>query len=353
METTLHSSKKIPKLQSLTGTVSPISATRLNTDSTLIRYLCSSGAGSPINANDDAAAGLLSPAITAKSSSGSNSFGRMSSSSFSPLSSIENIMMISPSPSPSSFRRTPPMKVMDDDVLVMDGILVESKGSRVSRYLISSDSGGGLSYKMELCRSFENFGHCRYASKCQFAHGKEELRPTSSNMKNKPEVHPSFKSPSSRSYAQALASRSSSSPPPNMTETGAQTDNIIDESQYPSLTTPASPSQPPRSGKQRNLTGPKLPKDSLAPTLTNPEELSKKIITPTPSDQEISKKSPTIYTNYQQWSPLDDGIDISLPGDTDTQSQSSKKDFEGHIDNVLYGPTTGKRLPAFSKFCPH
>ena len=31
-------------------------------------------------------------------------------------------------------------------------------------------------YKTELCRSWEEKGSCRYASKCQFAHGDEELR---------------------------------------------------------------------------------------------------------------------------------------------------------------------------------
>jgi hypothetical protein len=31
-------------------------------------------------------------------------------------------------------------------------------------------------YKTELCRSWEEKGSCRYATKCQFAHGEEELR---------------------------------------------------------------------------------------------------------------------------------------------------------------------------------
>jgi Zinc finger C-x8-C-x5-C-x3-H type (and similar) len=48
----------------------------------------------------------------------------------------------------------------------------------------SSPTGNGPSannrklglYKTELCRSWEEKGSCRYASKCQFAHGEDELR---------------------------------------------------------------------------------------------------------------------------------------------------------------------------------
>jgi len=31
-------------------------------------------------------------------------------------------------------------------------------------------------YKTELCRPFQESGHCKYGDKCQFAHGKDELR---------------------------------------------------------------------------------------------------------------------------------------------------------------------------------
>eukprot|EP00188_Purpureofilum_apyrenoidigerum_P005822 Plantae.Rhodophyta-Purpureofilum_apyrenoidigerum.ctg8033.p2 GENE.Plantae.Rhodophyta-Purpureofilum_apyrenoidigerum.ctg8033~~Plantae.Rhodophyta-Purpureofilum_apyrenoidigerum.ctg8033.p2 ORF type:complete len:131 (+),score=13.99 Plantae.Rhodophyta-Purpureofilum_apyrenoidigerum.ctg8033:357-749(+) len=31
-------------------------------------------------------------------------------------------------------------------------------------------------YKTEMCRSFQDYGTCRYGSKCQFAHGCDELR---------------------------------------------------------------------------------------------------------------------------------------------------------------------------------
>jgi butyrate response factor 1 len=40
----------------------------------------------------------------------------------------------------------------------------------------------------ELCRSWEEFGSCRYGIKCQFAHSREELRPVNRHPKYKTEV---------------------------------------------------------------------------------------------------------------------------------------------------------------------
>jgi len=45
----------------------------------------------------------------------------------------------------------------------------------------NNDSGATTTtpdlYKTELCRSFEETGSCRYGIRCQFAHGKAELKP--------------------------------------------------------------------------------------------------------------------------------------------------------------------------------
>jgi hypothetical protein len=43
-------------------------------------------------------------------------------------------------------------------------------------------------YKTELCRSFEETGACRYGLKCQFAHGKAEIRPVIRHPKYKTET---------------------------------------------------------------------------------------------------------------------------------------------------------------------
>jgi hypothetical protein len=47
-------------------------------------------------------------------------------------------------------------------------------------------------YKTELCRSWTETGKCRYGSKCQFAHGKEELRPVIRHPKYKTEICKTF-----------------------------------------------------------------------------------------------------------------------------------------------------------------
>ncbi|CAK5264884.1 unnamed protein product [Mycena citricolor] len=47
-------------------------------------------------------------------------------------------------------------------------------------------------YKTELCRSWEEKGSCRYAGKCQFAHGEEELRNVQRHPKYKTEICRTF-----------------------------------------------------------------------------------------------------------------------------------------------------------------
>ncbi|KAK7064516.1 hypothetical protein R3P38DRAFT_3165546 [Favolaschia claudopus] len=47
-------------------------------------------------------------------------------------------------------------------------------------------------YKTELCRSWEEKGTCRYAGKCQFAHGEEELRNVTRHPKYKTEICRTF-----------------------------------------------------------------------------------------------------------------------------------------------------------------
>lgn len=85
----------------------------------------------------------------------------------SPLSAIENLDI-----SPNTLFKTS-VKV-EEDVLVMDGILVGPvAASRVRSSSSTSDSGGSSSsggksfYKTEICRSWEDFGTCRYGAKCQ------------------------------------------------------------------------------------------------------------------------------------------------------------------------------------------
>jgi hypothetical protein len=49
-------------------------------------------------------------------------------------------------------------------------------------------------YKTELCKSYTDTGICRYGTKCQFAHGKEEIRPILRHPKYKTEICKTFHS---------------------------------------------------------------------------------------------------------------------------------------------------------------
>ena len=78
-----------------------------------------------------------------------------------------------------------------------------SPASTVAQNSIPSGNGPSANnrklglYKTELCRSWEEKGTCRYGSKCQFAHGEEELRKVPRHPKYKTEicrVRPTFPS---------------------------------------------------------------------------------------------------------------------------------------------------------------
>ncbi|GMP39110.1 hypothetical protein CsSME_00010078 [Camellia sinensis var. sinensis] len=345
-----NTSSRLSQLKVLDGNVSPINAQRDNNhqfligggrfhhplkspssaidknnlenlDSTLIRYLRSR---SPASATTGDA--FKTPAIDSPkyyNSGGSSGFGSRGSSSVSPLSALENL-------EPSVFKT--PVKV-EEDVLVMDGILVRSGAGGRLRSLTSSDSGGSSSssgsnsfFKTEICRSWEDFSHCRYGSKCQywlflsvddttklkflllqFAHGKEEVRPSRFPIKNKSEAQmcKSYSSSGSCSYGakcrfvhhQVVAASSPTEP--------AVTDVALAKTQT------ISPVKP------ENSSG------SLSVTVTNTD-----------------------------WSPEDDGIEVTLPCSSSPEKIPSREAVDAYINNVLYGPSRRKRLPVFAEICP-
>lgn len=73
---------------------------------------------------------------------------------------------------------------------------VKSDGSQNSAELAPSR------YKTELCRPFEETGHCRYGSKCQFAHGMQELRSLNRHPRYKTELCRTFHTTGFCSYGQ-------------------------------------------------------------------------------------------------------------------------------------------------------
>lgn len=99
--------------------------------------------------------------------------GSPDSFKYSPLSPVENLEVAR---SPNVYAT--PVKV-EEDVLVMDGILVASAipAGRFARSVTDSgssttssspsSSGGKSFYKTDICRSWEDSGSCRYGFKCQ------------------------------------------------------------------------------------------------------------------------------------------------------------------------------------------
>lgn len=63
---------------------------------------------------------------------------------------------------------------MEQDVSFKGHRNLTGLGSQTNSQDISSEDTK-LKYKTELCRNFENNGHCKFGNKCSFAHGKAEL----------------------------------------------------------------------------------------------------------------------------------------------------------------------------------
>ncbi|KAF5951918.1 hypothetical protein HYC85_009862 [Camellia sinensis] len=315
-----NTSSRLSQLKVLDGNVSPINAQRDNNhqffigggrfhhpskspssaidknnlenlDSTLIRYLRSR---SPASATTGDA--FKTPAIDSPkyyNSGGSSGFGSRGSSSVSPLSALENL-------EPSVFKT--PVKV-EEDVLVMDGILVRSGAGGRLRSLTSSDSGGSSSssgsnsfFKTEICRSWEDFSHCRYGSKCQVC------------------VSLPF------SLAQMCKSYSSS----GSCSYGARCRFV-----HHQVVAAASPTEP------------AVTDVALAKTQTI-----------SPVKPENSNGSLSVTVTNTDWSPEDDGIEVTLPCSSSPEKIPSREAVDAYINNVLYGPSRRKRLPVFAEICP-
>lgn len=90
----------------------------------------------------------------------------------SPMSAVDNLMGRSSS---SKVFGTPVKAMEGEEVLVMDGVLVSGGGGGGGRGSKSSAPGSSSSlgssgkgrYKTDVCRSWDDSGHCRHGSKCQ------------------------------------------------------------------------------------------------------------------------------------------------------------------------------------------
>ncbi|XP_016438840.2 uncharacterized protein LOC107764752 [Nicotiana tabacum] len=271
--------------------------------SPLARYLHSS---SPVSFASDSPErrSLVNTSSGSRSGSGSGGVFR------SPLASIENIEIL------PAFRT--PVKV-EEDVVVMDGILVEPKhGARAKSSPSTSDSGGrwssstsgseNSSHMSEVCRWWGDTGTCRFGSKCRFVHGKEDLRPTAFATWNHSEA------PSSRSYSSGSCAYG-----PRGRSAHHQVNSAASSTESAAMATPTAVKK----------------------------IVSTKDKEPPSSDSSPSSTTSTIGISGTDWSPLDDNIEVSLPSG---EKCPSREDVDAHIQTVLYGLSGRKRLPVCVEF---
>ena len=57
---------------------------------------------------------------------------------------------------------------------------------------------------------------------------------------------------------------------------------------------------------------------------------------------------------FADWSPLDDGIDVRLPGSSPSEKPPSREEVNAYIDRFLYDGLgqPRRRLPVFEEICP-
>lgn len=285
------------------------------------------------------------PPYSGNSSGGSSSFSSRGRLSLSPLSSIENLEKKQLS-SPRMYQT--PVKG-GEEVIVMDDIQVRPMSggkNRRSSSSSSSSSGRGSSsssssssksvlFKKEVCRAWEESGNCRYDSKCQFAHGREELHPSCLSMKSKSEAQMGRFSmraglclydPDSRIVPESA----------EVAESGPLVTRLA-------RSQPASP-EPHRTHAS--------PDSRIVPETTEVAESAGPVVTKLARSQPTSPEShrtPVNPNTISDWSPLDDGIEAVLPNGSDRVP--SREEVDAYIFGILNQPTTKRRLPVFAALC--
>lgn len=335
----------------------PYAAENIDVGSPLARYLF---VGSPLSGKV-AGEAFTPPTFgaskyrTAKAQqycgSGSSSFGSRGRLSPSPLSSIENLEIASLM-SPPMYRT---QATGDDDVIVMDDILVRPvSGGKSGRSSSSSCRGSSSStsstarsvFKTEICRAWEESGNCRYNSKCQFGPLKEEFRST--------------KSKTAEQVVQSSVGAGSSTHGPSshivhQQSTAAESDHAVTTSQPPSTASES------KSGEQVVESSIPAGSSTLGPSSSIVHQQSAS----TESDHEVSTSQPpsttsqppspkahhtlTNFNTSNDWSPLDDGIEVFLPNGSD--KAPSREEVDAYISSSFLGRTARRRLPVFAALC--
>ncbi|KAL8144456.1 hypothetical protein V2J09_017488 [Rumex salicifolius] len=307
-----------------------VSRVRHYDESAMLRFLLSSSSSSDEKSTPRNRSGTVSSDQLRRLSSDSS--GGCLSLRGSPLSSLENMEI---SPRRRSELASSAVKI-EEDVLVMDAIPVRSLarssgGSRSGKMKspLSMSSGSGLltpsspvtGYsKREICRSWEDFGACKYGPKCVFAHGKEEIDPriickTKSEMAHsKEEIHPNIISKAKSEFAQCKEEID-----PRIISKSKSEVNMSNS--------PKTPSKAPADQKDRDIYFLSL-------------------------NQQYKNRENVPSIKVQDWLPIDDGIRVALP--YPAKYPPSPEAVEGYMNRKLYGPrpTRRKRLPVFEAICP-
>jgi len=86
----------------------------------------------------------------------------------------------------------------NEEMMVGMNHIMKDQNNNLLSPVVLENTGGAQNnkkanlYKTELCRSYEETGHCRYGSKCQFAHSESELRHVDRHPKYKTEMCKTF-----------------------------------------------------------------------------------------------------------------------------------------------------------------
>ncbi|XP_017435821.2 uncharacterized protein LOC108342539 [Vigna angularis] len=266
-------------------------AENIDAGSPLSRYLF---AGSPLSGKVASASEAFSPpSFSAWSTKGlpycgnssgrSSSFGSRGRLSPSPLSSIEN-MEVASFMSPPMYRTA---ATGDDDVLVMDDILVRPmSGGKSGRS--SSSSGRGSSSSSSASKSVFKTDICRAweeSASCRYT--------SKCQLHLKEEAQSGRPSPKSKSRAETSTSSSVRAG----SSTHGPSSDIVEQ------------------------------QDAGAE-----------------SDQQGATSQPTSPESANNWSPLDDGIEVVLPG---SDEAPSREEIHAYISSLKHGRTAKRRLPVF------
>lgn len=96
-----------------------------------------------------------------------------------------------------------------------------------------------------------------------------------------------------------------------------------------------------------HVIAPLLAEAAVTPTF--PTTPMTRIMTPSPTTSTNTKNTLSTARAWKEWSPQDDGIEVALPCSS-AGKHPSRESVNAYIDAVLSGRTT-RRLPVFSEIC--